>query len=248
MWMTVGERRFAITLTDNAAARAFAAQLPLTLDMGELNGNEKHADLPKALPANASRPGTIRNGDLMLYGTDSLVVFYSTFDSSYSYTRLGRVDDPDLGPSAWPACGSHVFQVVIYPIDTGLCTVTIKAFGAQAGDLSSRTDRHHPASAGCTTCRSPSLLRRVSLGHSPGALRMGRQHAIPACRDTKSLAAWLPWAHVAGVQVGDLVGVGCIVDSCKHCEDCDEGLENYCDHMVGTPTAGPRTRPATHAI
>jgi Cyclophilin-like family len=65
-WMTVGERRFAITLTDNAAARAFAAQLPLTLDMSELNGNEKHVDLPKPLPANASRPGTIRNGDLML--------------------------------------------------------------------------------------------------------------------------------------------------------------------------------------
>ena len=40
MWMTIGERRFAITLSDNAAARAFAAQLPLTLDMSELNGNE----------------------------------------------------------------------------------------------------------------------------------------------------------------------------------------------------------------
>ena len=94
MWMTVGERRFAITLTNNAAARAFAAQLPLTLDMSELNGNEKHAELPRALPANASRPGTIRSGDLMLYGTDTLVVFYSTFDSSYSYSRLGRVNDP----------------------------------------------------------------------------------------------------------------------------------------------------------
>jgi hypothetical protein len=94
MWMTVGERRFAITLTKNAAARAFAAQLPLTLNMSALNGNERHATLPKALPAKANRPGTIRNGDLMLYGTDTLVVFYSTFDSAYSYTRLGRVDDP----------------------------------------------------------------------------------------------------------------------------------------------------------
>jgi hypothetical protein len=52
----------------------FAAQLPLTLDMSELDGNEKHADLPKPLPANARRPGTIRNGHLMLYGGDTLVV------------------------------------------------------------------------------------------------------------------------------------------------------------------------------
>ena len=94
MWMTVGERRFAITLTDNPAARTFADLLPLTLDMPDLNGNEKHVELPKALPANASRPGTIRNGDLMLYGSDTLVLFYLTFDSSYSYTRLGRIDDP----------------------------------------------------------------------------------------------------------------------------------------------------------
>ena len=94
MWMTVGERRFVITLIASEAARAFWAQLPLTLHMAELNGNEKHADLPEALPANANRPGTIRTGDLMLYGTNTLVVFYSTFNSSYSYTRLGRVDDP----------------------------------------------------------------------------------------------------------------------------------------------------------
>lgn len=111
MWMTVGEQRFAITLTDNAAARAFAAQLPLTLEMSELNGNEKHADLPQELPANASRPGTIRNGDLMLYGTNTLVVFYSSFNSSYSYTRLGRVDDPvDLAQALGPRGVRVVFS------------------------------------------------------------------------------------------------------------------------------------------
>jgi hypothetical protein len=108
MWMTVGERRFAITLSDNDAARAFAARLPLTLDMSELNGNEKHAELPKALPADAHRPGTIRNGDLMLYGTDTLVVFYSTFQSPYSYTRLGRVDDPSGLPAALGPRGVRV--------------------------------------------------------------------------------------------------------------------------------------------
>lgn len=111
MWMTVGERRFAITLTGNAAARAFAAQLPLTLDMSDLNGNEKHADLPKALPANASQPGTIRSGDLMLYGTNTLVVFYSMFNSPYSYTRLGRVDDhADLAQALGPRGIQVVFS------------------------------------------------------------------------------------------------------------------------------------------
>jgi hypothetical protein len=95
MWLTVGERRFAITSADNATARAFAAQFPLTLDMAELNGNEKHADLPQALPTDASRPGMIHAGDLMLYGSNTVVIFYETFRSSYSYTRLGRVDDPD---------------------------------------------------------------------------------------------------------------------------------------------------------
>ena len=47
-------------------------------------------------------------------------------------------------------------------------------------------------------------------------------------------------AHVTAHKPGDLVGVGCIVDSCQSCPDCDEGLENYCDGMVGTyngPTA-----------
>ena len=94
MWMIIGERRFSITLADTEAAREFAAMLPLSIDMADLNGNEKHAELPKSLPTNPHRPGTIRNGDLMLYGSRTLVVFYLTFNSSYAYTRLGRIDDP----------------------------------------------------------------------------------------------------------------------------------------------------------
>ncbi|GGE40205.1 zinc-binding dehydrogenase [Agaricicola taiwanensis] len=39
---------------------------------------------------------------------------------------------------------------------------------------------------------------------------------------------------VSGFREGDLVGIGCIVDSCRSCFECDDGLENYCDHMIGT--------------
>lgn len=108
MWMTVGERRFAITLADTEAAHAFAAMLPLALDMEELNGNEKHGELPKALPTDSSRPGTIRNGDLLLWRARTVVVFYQTFNSPYSYTRLGRVDDP---AGLTQALGQHDVRV-----------------------------------------------------------------------------------------------------------------------------------------
>jgi hypothetical protein len=94
MWMTIGQSRFAITLAGTEAAREFAAMLPLSIDMPDLNGNEKHAELPRGLPTTTIRPGTIRNGDLMLYGARTLVVFYKTFDSPYAYTRLGHVDEP----------------------------------------------------------------------------------------------------------------------------------------------------------
>ncbi|UYB54431.1 cyclophilin-like fold protein [Xanthomonas sp. AM6] len=62
--------------SDAVAARAFATQSPLALEMGERNGNEKHAALPQALPALTRRPGSLHAGDLMRYRAQTLVVFY----------------------------------------------------------------------------------------------------------------------------------------------------------------------------
>lgn len=90
-----GSNSFTATLEDNEAGKAFAALLPMTVNMNEMNGNEKYHNLSGNLPTNSSRPGTIRTGDLMLYGSNCIVLFYATFSSSYSYTRLGRVNNPD---------------------------------------------------------------------------------------------------------------------------------------------------------
>ncbi len=89
----VGAKVFTATLLDNNSAKAFKKMLPLTISMTELNGNEKYYDLPKNLPVNSSNPGTIKSGDLMLYGSRTLVLFYKSFSTSYSYTKLGSVDD-----------------------------------------------------------------------------------------------------------------------------------------------------------
>lgn len=37
--------------------------------------------------------------------------------------------------------------------------------------------------------------------------------------------------EVSGFEVGEIVGVGCMVDSCQHCHACDDGLEQYCENV-----------------
>ena len=90
----VGADTFTATLFDNATVTTFVARLPLTISMVELNGNEKYYDLPQGLPTNAINPGTIQAGDLLLYNSNTLVLFYESFSTSYRYTRMGRVDNP----------------------------------------------------------------------------------------------------------------------------------------------------------
>ncbi|WP_367566560.1 cyclophilin-like fold protein [Lacrimispora sp.] len=89
----IGDKSFSVTLYDNESVRAFAEKLPLTLNMEELNGNEKFYFFPEKFPSNSERIGNIKAGDLMLYGSDCLVLFYESFSTSYSYTRLGYVED-----------------------------------------------------------------------------------------------------------------------------------------------------------
>jgi hypothetical protein len=94
MKISIGSRTFTATLEDNPAATQLKAMLPITLDMTELNGNEKYFHFSTKFPTDASNAGTIRTGDLMLWGGNSLVLFYKTFSTSYSYTRLGRIENP----------------------------------------------------------------------------------------------------------------------------------------------------------
>lgn len=74
MTIRIGTTNFAVTLEDSPSAKAFAALLPLTADMIEMNGNEKYYDLSSLLPTAASRPGTIRAGDLLLWGSRTVEV------------------------------------------------------------------------------------------------------------------------------------------------------------------------------
>ncbi|MDR0528222.1 MAG: NAD(P)-dependent alcohol dehydrogenase [Zoogloeaceae bacterium] len=114
-------------------------------------------------------------------------------------------------------------------------TAETKAYGAYAGNAPltpMRITRRTPGAedvqidiAYCGVCHSDLHQVRAEWAGTlfpcvPGHEIVGRVSAVGA--------------RVTGFKIGDLVGVGCIVDSCKHCEECDAGLENYCDGMVGT--------------
>ncbi len=90
----IGNITYSATLYDNETAQAFKSNLPITLEMEELNGNEKFSNLSFTLPSNPENFEEIKAGDLMLYTTDCLVLFYKTFPTDYSYTKIGYIDDP----------------------------------------------------------------------------------------------------------------------------------------------------------
>ncbi|WP_053986072.1 cyclophilin-like fold protein [Niameybacter massiliensis] len=93
--MIIGAETYSITLYDNETVRTFINLLPMTITLNELNGNEKYSYMDSSLPTNEITTVEIKAGDLKLYGSDCLVVFYKDFDSSYKYTDLGYVENAD---------------------------------------------------------------------------------------------------------------------------------------------------------
>ena len=113
--------------------------------------------------------------------------------------------------------------------------MTIKAYGARAGDLPLEAMdivRRAPGAqdvqiqiAYCGVCHSDLHQVRAEWAGTrwpcvPGHEIVGRVTAVGA--------------QVTAFAPGDRVGVGCFVGSCGHCADCADGLENYCDAAVGT--------------
>lgn len=96
--VVIDEKEYIIKLDDNKTSKSFINLLPQELNMSELNGNEKYVYLDNKLPVNSYNPKRINKGNVMLFGNNCLVIFYKSFDTSYSYTKIGHIDNlPDLG-------------------------------------------------------------------------------------------------------------------------------------------------------
>ena len=98
MTLLIDNKEYTLKLEDNETVKELIKILPQELNMDELNGNEKYVYLNDELPTNPNNPKYINAGDVMLYGNNCLVIFYKSFDTPYSYTKIGHIDNlPNLG-------------------------------------------------------------------------------------------------------------------------------------------------------
>lgn len=91
----IGNEVLDAILYDNQTARDFLNKLPLELSMLELNNNEKYYYLDTPLTMDAQKVSHIVNGDLMLFGSSCFVMFYDSFDTEYTYTKIGKIVDAE---------------------------------------------------------------------------------------------------------------------------------------------------------
>ena len=93
MKVQVGDAVFSATLEENEAVASFVEMMrenPVSIQMSDYSGFEKVGSLGTSLPASNSQT-TTHAGDIVLYNGNQIVIFYGS--NSWSYTRLGHIDD-----------------------------------------------------------------------------------------------------------------------------------------------------------
>ena len=91
--LNINGQSFNAVFYNNKTADALIEKMPMTLNMKELNGNEKYYFFDTEFPVDEKSPGKISAGDIMLYGSDCLVTFYKSHSTSYQYTPVGKIEN-----------------------------------------------------------------------------------------------------------------------------------------------------------
>ena len=94
MNIQIDNKTFTVIVENNKTVKELYQKLPITLEMSDLNNNEKYCYLDFTLPTDSKSVKNIKKGDVMLFGNSCLVIFYKSFTTSYSYTKIGYIENP----------------------------------------------------------------------------------------------------------------------------------------------------------
>lgn len=89
----INNKSYKLELENNKTTLELIKLLPLEITMNDLNNNEKYFYLDKNLPTEEENINNINKGDVMLFGNNCLVIFYKSFETSYTYTKIGHISN-----------------------------------------------------------------------------------------------------------------------------------------------------------
>ncbi|TXJ30800.1 hypothetical protein EPJ65_02140 [Brachyspira aalborgi] len=89
--ITIENKKYEAILYDNSTTKELIKKFPITITMGDLNGNEKYYNFSKSFSTSSENVANINKGDIMLFGDNCLVIFYKSFSTRYRYTKLGYI-------------------------------------------------------------------------------------------------------------------------------------------------------------
>lgn len=91
--VVINNKSYKLELENNKTTLELIKLLPLEITMNDLNNNEKYFYLDKNLPTEEENINNINKGDVMLFGNNCLVIFYKSFETSYTYTKIGHISN-----------------------------------------------------------------------------------------------------------------------------------------------------------
>ena len=94
-YIKIKDKEYQIELESSETANQIKSKLPFTISMNNLNGNEVYYYFDESFKANQQSVDTINQGDIYLYQDKCLVLFYKTFTTTYTYTKIGKVINPE---------------------------------------------------------------------------------------------------------------------------------------------------------
>ena len=95
MKVVLNDKEYEMVLENNLAALDLLSVSPIEMEMEDLNNNKKYYYLSYSLADSDVYYGTITKGDVMLYQSNCVVLFYEDVDTSDTYIKLGHINDLD---------------------------------------------------------------------------------------------------------------------------------------------------------
>ena len=159
--ITIDGRNMSATLADNVATKAFVEKLAngsITITMSNYGGFEKVGELPWSLPSE-DRQITTKPGDIMLYTSNNIVIFYG--QNSWAYTPLGVLETTESSEISSFVGNGNKQVTISLDTSTGIADATVDAnTKAKVFTLDGKEIKDRPSAPGLYIINNKKVIKK----------------------------------------------------------------------------------------